>query len=248
MKYYGDIDVQSSARLTHDNGLATLPVTGTEGEIAYVSAKLYVCINSVGPVWIELTNVSSLYVHTQGSSSTSWVITHNLGIDDVIVSVYDAADNVIIPDEITITDSNTVTVTLNQAITGKAVILGGDSNGGASVAPSVLYDIGGSTFQVPDNGAVLQRFMAVRDYRMPTSLTGSFASSAVATTGAAAYPIKKNGVSIGTIDYAAAATAGTFTFVADVDFAAGDVLTVEAPATADATHDGLVWTFKAQTI
>lgn len=245
MKYYGDIDIQSESRLTLDGGLSALPVTADIGEFAYVLQKLYICIAPT-PEWLELTNVASIYVHDQTVTSSTWTVAHNLGVDDVIVSVYDAADNVIIPDEISITDTNNISITFSSTLTGKVVVLSGDSNGGASVAPSVLYDISGSTFQVPANGDVIQRFIAVRDFRMPTNLTGSQASSTVAPTGTPAYPIKKNGVQVGTIDYST--VAGTFTFSADVDFTSGDVLTVEAPATADATHDGMVWTFKNLTI
>jgi len=58
---------------------------------------------------------------------------------------------------------------------------------------------------------------------------------------AVASPVK-NGSSIGTMNFTG--NTGTFTFSADVDFTAGDVLTIEAPATADATHDELAWALK----
>jgi len=249
MKVYGDILFQAEGNLHLDTSLASLPTTGAVGEFIYVNGRTYVCIDAGPPaVWAETINVDDLYVHTQGAAADPWVITHGLGTLDVIVQVYDNSNNLIIPNEVTITDTNTVTIDFGNAITGKAVIVTGDHNGIASGSASALYDISGATLSQPTDGAVLQRFIAVRDFKLPINLTGSVASSETATTGATSYPIKKNGSSIGSIDYGAAATAGTFTFAAEVSFTSGDLLTVEAPATADATHDGLVWTFKGSTI
>lgn len=106
------------------------------------------------------------------------------------------------------------------------------------------YDIAGSTLSKPTDAAVLMRFSVNRPFRLPAGLTGSNAESTVAPTAAKSYPIKKNGASIGSIDFALGANDATFTFAANVDFVVDDYLTVEAPATADATHDGLAWTFK----
>ena len=248
MKFYGDVQFQDDSHLTFDSSLTVLPSVAAVGDMVYLNGKTYVCINATGPEWAETTNIQSFYLHTQAVAADPWSIAHNLGVSDIIVNVYDASDNKIIPNEVTITDSNNISIDFGTAQAGKAVILAGDANGVASGAPSIVYDIGGSTLQQPTDGEVLSRFIAVRDFRMPVSLTGSQASSVTATTGVTAYPIKKNGTQVGTIDYAAAATAGTFTFATQTDFTSGDILTVEAPATADATHDGLVWTFKCTTI
>lgn len=110
---------------------------------------------------------------------------------------------------------------------------------------SALYDIAGSTISQPTDGAVLMRFSVNRPFTLPSGLTDSKAESTVAATGSASYPIKKNGVQVGTIDWAAAATDATFTFSSAESFVVGDILTVEAPATADAAHDGISWTFAA---
>lgn len=249
MKIYGDMLFQAEANVHLDSTLTQLPTTASVGEFIYLLGKTYVCIDAGPPaVWAETTNIDDIYIHTQGTAADPWTISHDLGTSDVVVQVYDVSNNVIIPNEITITDSNTVTIDFGAATTGKAVIVTGDANGVGSQAASITYDVSGATLSQPTDGTTLMRFIAVRNFRMPVSLTGSQASSEVATTSSAAYPIKKNGTSIGTINYAAAATAGTFTFSTETDFTSGDILTVEAPATADATHDGLVWTFKCTTI
>jgi len=123
-------------------------------------------------------------------------------------------------------------------IDGISYVAGSDHN----------YDIAGSTINKPIDAAVLMRFIATRAFRLPTGLTGSQCESTVAPAAGVAYSIKKNGSPAGTIDFAISALTATFTFASDVDFAAGDVLTVEAPATADTTHDELAWTFKTAAV
>jgi hypothetical protein len=87
----------------------------------------------------------------------------------------------------------------------------------------------------PSGAGVLARLVMTRAVIFPASLTGSYASSTVAATAAATITIARNGTSIGTINFAAAATAGTFTFASAVTTAAGDVITLTNQATADAT-------------
>lgn len=70
---------------------------------------------------------------------------------------------------------------------------------------------------------------------LPANLVSSQAYAEVAPTGAVSITIKLNGVSIGTIDFAAAANAGTFTFTTEQALIAGDVLTFEAPGGVDGT-------------
>jgi hypothetical protein len=78
------------------------------------------------------------------------------------------------------------------------------------------------------------RWMADRAVTFKATLPGSVASAGVASTGDVSFTLKKNGASIGTIRFNASASA-TISFASDVSFAVADVLTVEAPASADAT-------------
>lgn len=73
---------------------------------------------------------------------------------------------------------------------------------------------------------------------LPEDLIDSHAGAQVAATASTTFTLYKGVTSIGTINFAAAATVGTFTFAADVSFVAGDLLTVQAPATPDATLAG----------
>lgn len=55
--------------------------------------------------------------------SASWVINHGGGSQNVIVSIYDALGKLVIPDDIEITDDNTVTVGFGSPASGKAVVI-----------------------------------------------------------------------------------------------------------------------------
>lgn len=87
----------------------------------------------------------------------------------------------------------------------------------------------------PADGAIVCRFQATRAFTLPASLTGSYFTAVTAADASTTFTIKKNGSSIGTVDWSAAGTTGTPTFASDVAFAAGDILLIEAPAPADAT-------------
>ena len=60
------------------------------------------------------------YEHTQGSTSNSWVINHNLGFKPN-VTVVDSAGN-IVEGEISYTNSNSITVSFQSAFSGYAYL------------------------------------------------------------------------------------------------------------------------------
>jgi hypothetical protein len=86
----------------------------------------------------------------------------------------------------------------------------------------------------PTSSAVVLQFTALRAVTFAASLTGSDGDAAVAATAQTDFNVLKNGVSVGTIRFAAAGTTATF-ISAGFSLAAGDILKVTAPASADAT-------------
>ena len=78
--------------------------------------------------------IGSRFVHSQTVGSSTWAINHNIGHKYPVVTVYDDDDRMILPEQGTATDSNTFTLTFNEAITGKAVVsVGGiGENAGAN--------------------------------------------------------------------------------------------------------------------
>ena len=82
---------------------------------------------------------------------------------------------------------------------------------------------------------VIGTIVATKAATLPSGLTGSQGYAGTAPTGSIAIDIKKNGGSVGSIDFAAASNTATFTFASQVNLVAGDVLTFEAPTPADGT-------------
>jgi hypothetical protein len=101
-------------------------------------------------------------------------------------------------------------------------------------APASPYDLAVFVAGKPEDGELVLRFVAVRDFTLPQNLTGSQGKAAVASTGNVSFEIKKNGASVGSVTFDASAT-GSYTFASAVGFAPGDVLEIVAPATQDAT-------------
>ncbi len=99
-------------------------------------------------------------------------------------------------------------------------------------------DVGIFVQGLPSNSELVLRLEVPRAFTIPSGGTGSQASARVASTGNVAFDLLKNGVSFGTVTFNVSAT-GSFTVASATSFAAGDVLTITAPATADATLEDI---------
>ena len=130
------------------------------------------------------------------------------------------------------------TLTFGTAPANGAAIVAWDIGGGG--AP---YDIGVYFPGQPEAGATLLQLVASRPFTLPADLTGSQGYAGTAPAAQADLDVLKNGASIGTITFTAAASAATFTFAGEVAFAAGDRLTVLAPSSQDASLADLSITF-----
>ena len=60
-------------------------------------------------------------IHTQSSAASTWTVTHNLGVQYPNVTVYNSSNEIIIPQTITATDTNTLTLTFGSAVAGYAI-------------------------------------------------------------------------------------------------------------------------------
>jgi hypothetical protein len=72
----------------------------------------------------DFRDVQIHYVETTAVAGTSHTITHNLNQQYVNVTIADTSDQVIIPQSITFTDANTVTVTLSSSANITAIVTG----------------------------------------------------------------------------------------------------------------------------
>lgn len=97
------------------------------------------------------------------------------------------------------------------------------------------YNIAVSITGVMVNSEVLLQYVFPQAVKLPASLTGSQAKAGTAATASTVVTINKNGSSIGTITWAISGTVATFSFSSAISFAAGDILSLVAPVSADAT-------------
>src|SRR5712691_1273641 len=94
----------------------------------------------------------------------------------------------------------------------------------------------------PGVGQVIERYIFATSVTFPAGLAGSYGTAGTAATASATFAIAKNGSNVGTMAFAAGATSATFAMATATSFAGGDVLTITAPATQDATLANLAWT------
>lgn len=99
------------------------------------------------------------------------------------------------------------------------------------------FDVMGFYPGVLTGSAIMTRVPVARAVGFVANFAGSYGKASAAATASAAFDITKNGTTCGTMTFAAGATTATFTSAsgAAVTLAAGDVLAVVAPASADAT-------------
>jgi hypothetical protein len=102
--------------------------------------------------------------------------------------------------------------------------------------------VSGSFSGTPTADLVLQRYVFAAPATVPVGVSGSRGTASTAATATTTFNIQKNGANVGTMVFAPAAGAATFTMNSATLFNAGDVLTVVAPATPDATLANLAWT------
>jgi hypothetical protein len=107
------------------------------------------------------------------------------------------------------------------------------------------YAVGGAATDNIQSNEILTDHPVIRAFTIPVNFAGSFASSGTNPAASFVLTVLKNGASIGTITIA---TSGTVTFATSgglaQSFAAGDLLTVKAPATVDTAIARLRYTIK----
>ncbi|MBV9154461.1 MAG: hypothetical protein JO204_22060 [Alphaproteobacteria bacterium] len=102
--------------------------------------------------------------------------------------------------------------------------------------------VSGSFSGSPTASQIIERYIFASAVTFPAGLSGSYGTAGTPATASATFTIAKNGTPVGTMVFAAGASAASFAMGGATTFAAGDVLTIAAPATPDATLANLAWT------
>ncbi len=102
--------------------------------------------------------------------------------------------------------------------------------------------VSGSWPGSPAASQVIERYIFATPVTFPAGLAGSYGIAGTAATAAASFAIQKNGAAVGTMAFAAGTATASFTMAAATAYAAGDVLTIVAPAAPDPTLANLAWT------
>ena len=134
-------------------------------------------------------------------------------------------------------DSKASNLTLHQ---GDAAIIFNTTSGSPATAAwytGAARPISIAVFNsgIGSNGQVLLYIKLDRACVFPASAPNSFGVASIAATGSTTFTLKKNGTSFATVVFSSSGTTGSWTQAADATFAAGDILEIDGPATADAT-------------
>ena len=142
-----------------------------------------------------------------------------------------------IPGQAYSVSSTTITFTESLDPDSDIFLIYGDLSPAPTVSLTVNnYDLAVFVSGSPTSSQEVIRFVAPRAIYFQDDFANSRLDAGTAATAEAVFTVKDEGVSIGTITVAAAGTTGTFaTTATDHTVDAGDILTIEAPSSVDAT-------------
>lgn len=106
------------------------------------------------------------------------------------------------------------------------------------------YDIAGGCIGRPAASGMMLNFVSTQAWSVPASGVGCYLKAQTAATSSTVFTMYKNGSSFGTATVAGAGTSATFSGFSLTTFAAGDVLTIKAPASQDTTIADIAVTIK----
>lgn len=101
--------------------------------------------------------------------------------------------------------------------------------------PALPYLMSFDAPGVPTASMVVFHHVFTQAVSFVASLTDSYVKAGTAATAQTDFDLKKNGSSIGTVRFAAAGTTASYVSISASSWVAGDILTLIAPATPDAT-------------
>lgn len=142
--------------------------------------------------------------------------------------------------------AQTVTFTASLNSDSDILFIYGDLSPTPTISLTVNnYDLGVFISDLPTSSQVVLRYAAPRTILFEDDFVESQALAAVAATAETVFNIQVDGVTVGTITFAAAGASGTFTTTAgDLTVSAGQVLSIVAPSSQDSTLANISITLK----
>jgi hypothetical protein len=136
--------VNDTITFTKGDG-STFPVTLTS--IATASYALNALSSSYAATASFISTLYSSNYTQSFTNQSTWVVIHNLDTRYVIVQVYDTAFDEVIPQNIDLTDDNTVTITFPTLESGTAVVtVGGALQNSGAVSSSYAFNATSASF------------------------------------------------------------------------------------------------------
>lgn len=149
---------------------------------------------------------------------------------------------------LTLTTVDGTGVTLSQDTVQAVYVDGQDvvAVAAATGAGGGPYDIVFQKDGLPGDGAVLYTHLPTRSFTLPEDFVGSrFVLTVAPSDGDIEFSVRKNGVEIGTIEFADTETDATFT-ATETTFTSTDIFTLVAPSPQDTTASDLAGTLKGR--
>ena len=147
-------------------------------------------------------------------------------------------------------DKNITALTAASALDGSELVIltqGGNSRKATikevASAPQTIK-LAGYFPGLPTTDQLMAQIVFASAQSIPVGATGARGYVGTqGTDGTTTFKIQKNGVNVGTMQFAISTSTATFTVSSQVDFAIGDVLQLVAPTTPDSTLADVSFTF-----
>ena len=132
MKHYGNINLNQNELQNAVLPLDTyFPANPKVGQLVFKAKVLYICVEIQNglPIWTPLTQEINTYIHNQTLAASTWTINHTLNSSIVQVQVFGTDGRMVIPNEITTVDKDTVVIDFGIPFDGRAALMIGNIEG-----------------------------------------------------------------------------------------------------------------------